>query len=189
MDIDKEVFELLPKTMVDAYDGLKELHNCPDEMAVPLVLGMANYASHALYNVDGRLWDAGPISLYMTVLAGSAELKSTNLNEVSKGAKQYEAEQIERYKIDRIPYEKEFAQYKADVAAEYKKDPTMRGTMPQPPVEIIGDSFIQQKGTTNGLVAALRNTPHTGFINPDAVDLFKGYSFLCKCLIFRNRLL
>lgn len=176
-----EIFELLPLKMKNAVEGLRNLHDVPDELTVPAVLQVANFAAQALTDVDPILWAPSPISLYTVILNKSAGRKSTVMNEITKGVRQYETserrrynEEISVYNVEHKMWEKEFCKAIKDRLT----DPSI--TLPKEPTPIVGHKFLLEKATVNGLIDALNDVPHCGLINADAAEFFKSYSFQDK---------
>lgn len=83
--------------MQTAMYTLKKLHNTPEEIALQVVLGVANLAAQGHYNVDSGVYGERPISLFLVGLAPTGGAKTTNYNELSKGIDRFEAEERIRY--------------------------------------------------------------------------------------------
>lgn len=179
--LNEEIFNKLPEVMQTAIKGLRELHSSPDELAVPVVLQIANFAVQGLVNVNPELWGPMPLSLYTVVLNKSSGRKSTVLSELTAGIKRFEKEERLRYKQEIGIYNVEYANWEREfkqAIKDRKDDPSI--VLPKAPTPIVGDNYMLDKATVNGLIDALHDVPHCAIINPDAAEFFKSYSFQDK---------
>ena len=78
-------FKHLPEEMQHALVCLKEVHNTPEEFAVPFMLGIVNSAVAPYYNVESYKYGVRPTALYIMAMAGTGAGKSTIEGVLTKG--------------------------------------------------------------------------------------------------------
>lgn len=128
----------LPQLMRDAMLILKELHNTPPEMAVLGVLGVANLAAQAHYDVDSIHYGIRPISLFLLGMAPTGATKSTVFSDLMKGIRDYEEEQRVLLNNDQARFDLEDEIYRKQKAKaineEMRKTPRdrLKEDYPQP---------------------------------------------------------
>lgn len=174
--LDKNIFDLLPDTIKNAVQGLRELHQSPDELSIPTILQVANFAVQGTTNVDPNLWKPMPTSLYTVILNKSSGRKSTVLNEVMQGIKSFEKKEKQRYKNEILSYNILHSEWEKD----FKKAVKDGDPLPQEPVNPVGSTYMLEKATVNGLIDALADVPHCGLINADSAEFFKSHAFQDK---------
>lgn len=160
--------------MYGAIDALKGLTNVSDEMAVPMVLSVANFACQAHVNFKWGKWEPLPISLNFIVLAPSGAMKSSIFGYLMSGIKQYQLERqedckvpLQKYKIDMKLYEKEMNEI-------IKNDG--QGVLPVEPDKPNGSRYLVEKPTINGIFNTLDKVPFAGLFTADAADFLNSYA-------------
>lgn len=174
-------FELLPAVMKAAIDCLQQLHNTPDSLAMPAVLGIANLAAMPHYRIDTIKFGIKPISLYILCMLPTGMRKSTNYNEVSVGIERYEQLQWDRLKNDAVRFELDQKVFKKD-SAKYIKDQEENGAFgsvpaPQPVRPKETAEYRVKKATLNGIIDQLRSQPFVGLFSDEAGEFFNSHSF------------
>jgi len=174
-------FDLLPTVMKDAIDCLQQLHNTPDSLAMPAVLGIANLAAMPHYKIDTIKFGIKPISLYILCMLPTGMRKSTNYNEVSVGIERYEQLQWDRLKNDEVRFELDQKVFKKD-SAKYIKDQEENGAFgsvsaPQPVRPKETAEYRLKKATLNGIIDQLKSQPFVGLFSDEAGEFFNGHSF------------
>lgn len=174
-------FELLPDLMKDAINCLQQLHNTPDSLAMPAVLGIANLAAMPHYKIDTIKFGIKPISLYILCMLPTGMRKSTNYNEVSVGIERYEQLQWDRLKNEAIRFELDQKVFKKN-SAKYIKDQEENGSfssVPAPaPVKAFETAeYRLKKATLNGIIDQLKSQPFVGLFSDEAGEFFNGHSF------------
>jgi hypothetical protein len=165
--------KLFPKKIQDAMDAMTVLHNTPDEMVIPIILSVANFATQGHFDIDPIIWKKCIMSLYFTVINKSGGRKSTNLEEVMAGIKEFEQDEKARYLKEISIYHIEHALWEK----EFKKAIKDRTTIPKEPSRPIEFNYVLGKATANGLLDALYGVPFCSLINPDAAEFYNSYSF------------
>ena len=174
-----ERFKRLPVAMQEAITALKELHNTPDEMAIQVVLGVANAAAMKMYNVDSRKYGIRPINEFFVCMAPTGAMKSTNYKELLPGIERFEEfkqdelrDEPTRYALDKKVFAKEEAAY----LKAMETDPTT-ATLPKPLRPIETAKYIISKATVNGIVNQLKSQSFVGLFSSEAGEFFNGHSF------------
>tara|TARA_R110000868_G_scaffold21535_10_gene89178 strand:- start:49 stop:1455 length:1407 start_codon:yes stop_codon:yes gene_type:complete len=174
-------FELLPELMKAAISCLQQLHNTPDALAMPAVLGVANLAAMPHYRIDTIKFGIKPISLYILCMLPTGMRKSTNYNEVSVGIERYEQQQWDRLRNDAIRYELDEKVYKKN-SAKYIKDQEENGAFgtvaaPEPVRARETAEYRLKKATLNGIIDQLKSQSFVGLFSDEAGEFFNGHSF------------
>ena len=177
--LDKKTKQLLPKLMIDAIDAISQSSNAPDELTLPLVLSVANYAVQALADVDPGLkgWNRCAISMYCTVLATSGAQKTSTLLPLMVGMRKYERSREAVAEQDQTDFEIEEERYKKSIKEEVKS-PTF--VKVKKPIRPRGFRHILEKGTVNGMINTLDRVPFLGLFSSDAGEFFNSHSFQDK---------
>lgn len=117
----------LPILFQEAIFALRALHNTPDELSIPAVLGAANLAVQGHYNVNSVVFGIRPISLFILGIVPTGGSKTTIFNEVTKGIEKFETfEKIRisnedvRFAADNKVFQKEMEKW----VKEQTKGPT-----------------------------------------------------------------
>lgn len=174
-------FEKLPQLMKDAIEVLQELHNSPDELVMPAVLGVANLATNPHYKLDTRLFGEIPISLYLLAILPTGMRKSTNFREIMIGIDRFqEQKRIKlkdedlRYKLEKRLFDKECIEYE-----KKKLDPKtlVEPTVPKKPRPIEKCQYTIGKATVNGIIDRLKNQSFVGLFSSEAGEFFNSHSF------------
>lgn len=174
-------FDNLPTLMKDAIRVLQRLHNTPDALAMPAVLGMANLAAMPHYRVDTIKFKYKPISLYIMCMLPTGMRKSTNYNEVIPGIRRFEerkydalAQEPTRFALQTKAYKKAEDKYIKDMEqnGDYATTP-----VPAPVKPIETCEYLLDKGTVNGIIDQLVTQPFVGFFSDEAGDFFSGHAF------------
>jgi hypothetical protein len=168
-----ELFGKLPLLMQDAIAVLKEMRNCPDEMALQAVLGAVNFACQHHYQVDCILYDR-PMSLYLLAIAPTGGMKSTIYGDVMEGAERWLQRERDRYTEEKAVHKVVVGQYERELRI-YSKNPV--GNPPDEPKPVQTARFISEVGTRNGIIDVLQYQPTVGLFNDDGGDFFNSYSF------------
>lgn len=174
-------FELLPDLMKDAIRCLQQLHNTPDALAMPAVLGIANLAAMPHYKIDTIKFGIKPIGLYILCMLPTGMRKSTNYNEVSVGIERFEQRQWDRLKNEVLRYELDEKAFKK-ACAKYIKDQEDNGTfgtvlLPDPVRPIETAEYRLKKATLNGIIDQLKSQPFVGLFSDEAGEFFNSHSF------------
>lgn len=174
-------FELLPDLMKAAIECLQQLHNTPDSLAMPAVLGIANLAAMPHYRIDTIKFGIKPISLYILCMLPTGMRKSTNYNEVSVGIERYEQLQWDRLKNEAVRFELDQKVFKKN-SAKYLKDQEDNGafgSVPAPPLVRAKETaeYRVKKATLNGIINQLRSQPFVGLFSDEAGEFFNSHSF------------
>ena len=174
-------FELLPDLMKSAIETLQELHNTPDSLAMPAVLGVANLAAIPHYRVDSIKFGVIPIGLYILCILPTGMRKSTNYREVAVGIEEFEQEQWQRLQNEPLRFALDT---KANETAmkRYTKDREENGnfaTTPVPDAVIPMETaeYRLKKATLNGIIDQLRSQPFLGLFSDEAGEFFNGHAF------------
>ena len=71
----QEVIEFLPQLIKDVVIELEEREGLPPEMSLPTMLGIANFATQSLGDVNPQIhtWSKSPTGQYYCVLAESGQ--------------------------------------------------------------------------------------------------------------------
>ena len=174
-------FDLLPDLMKDAIRCLQELHNTPDALAMPAVLGIANLAAMPHYKIDTIKFGIKPISLYILCMLPTGMRKSTNYNEISVGIERFERIKWDQLKNETLRHELDEKAFKKSCAKYIKdqEDNGAYGTVPLPdpvrPVETC--EYRLKKATLNGIIDQLKSQPFVGLFSDEAGEFFNGHSF------------
>ena len=174
-----ERFKRLPAAMQEAIAALKELHATPDEMAIQVVLGVANAAAMKMYNVDSRKYGTRPINEYFICMAPTGAMKSTNYKELLPGVERFEEfkqdelrDEPTRYALDKKVFAKEEAAY----LKAMETDPNL-AVLPKPLKPIETAKYIISKATVNGITNQLKSQSFVGLFSSEAGEFFNGHSF------------
>jgi hypothetical protein len=182
-------FDRLPPLMRDAIQTLQDLHNTPDALAMPAVLGIANLAVMPHYKIDSILFGEIPLSLYILCMLPTGMRKSTNYNEVSVGIERFETQRWSnlkdepvRVKIETSMYQKALKQYEKDMEshATAVQIPGNSVVVPTPPPEVRPRetaNYRLKKATLNGIIDQLRGQPFVGLFSAEAGEMFNSHSF------------
>jgi hypothetical protein len=174
-------FEGLPTLMKDAIKTLKELHNTPDALAMPAVLGVANLAAMPHYRINSMLFGNIPISLYILCMLPTGMRKTTNYKEISVGIERYEKIRWDQLKNERLRYELDEKSFKK-ACARYVKDQEENGSfgtvpLPDPVRPIETTNYRIGKATLNGVIDQLKSQPFVGLSSSEAGEFFNSHSF------------
>lgn len=174
-----EKFKRLPAAMQEAIAALKELHATPDEMAIQVVLGVANTAAMKMYNVDSRKYGVRPINEYFVCMAPTGAMKSTNYKELLPGIERFEEfkqdelrDEPTRYALDKKVFAKEEAAY----LKAMETDP-VTAVLPKPLKPVETAKYIISKATVNGILNQLKSQSFVGLFSSEAGEFFNGHSF------------
>ena len=172
-------FDRLPELMKAAIQTLKELHATPDEMALQVVLGVANTAAMKMYNVDSRKYGVRPINEYFICMAPTGAMKSTNYKELMPGIERFEKYKQDelrdeplRYALDKKVFSKEETAYLNAMVT----DPST-AVLPKPLRPIETCKCIISKGTLNGITKQLKSQSFVGLFSSEAGEFFNGHAF------------
>jgi hypothetical protein len=172
--LDPNVKALLPKLISDAMDGLTGLSNAPDEMTLPSVLAVANFASQAIINVDPEQWKSSALSEFFCVLAESGSTKSATIDPILVGIKEFEKAREAEYDREMTEYAIAMQKYNSAIKEAAKTD---NGDVPDKPQKPRGIRHKIEKPTANGLLNALESVPFVGLFNSDAAEFFNSHAF------------
>lgn len=182
-------FDRLPPLMRSAIQTLQDLHNTPDALAMPAVLGIVNLAVMPHYKIDSILFGEIPLSLYILCMLPTGMRKSTNYNEVSVGIEQFEKRMWDnlkdepiRVKIETSMFQKALKQYEKDMEshANAVQIPGNTTIAPVPPPEVRPRetaNYRLKKATLNGIIDQLRGQPFVGLFSAEAGEMFNSHSF------------
>ena len=174
-------FDRLPDDMKIAMTVLKELHHVPDSMALPVVLGIANLAAQAHYDVDSGKYGIKPISLFLVGMAATGARKTTIFNELMPGIERYLKEKRELIKNERHRFALEEAIYEK-AEKKYLKDREENGlfgsvAIPTPPTPPETADYKISKATLNGIVDTLKTQSFVGLFSSEGGEFFNSHSF------------
>jgi hypothetical protein len=174
-------FDRLPDDMKIAVAVLKELHHVPDSMALPVVLGVANLAAQAHYDVDSAKYGVRPISLFLVGMAATGARKTTIFNELMVGIERFLVEKRELLKQEKHRFALEEAIYKKE-EAKYLKDREANGvfgsvSLPSPPAPVETSDYKISKATLNGIVDTLKSQSFVGLFSSEGGEFFNSHSF------------
>lgn len=182
-------FDRLPPLMRDAIQTLQDLHNTPDALAMPAVLGIANLAVMPHYRIDSILFGEIPLSLYILCMLPTGMRKSTNYNEVSVGIERFEKRMWDtlkdepiRVKIETSMFQKALKQYEKDLESHVNAV-QIPGNVTMPPVAPTEvqpretANYRLKKATLNGIIDQLRGQPFVGLFSAEAGEMFNSHSF------------
>lgn len=182
-------FDRLPPLMRQAIQTLKDLHNTPDALAMPAVLGMVNLAVMPHNRIESILFGEIPISLYILCMLPTGMRKTTNYNEVSVGIERFEKRMWEnlkdepvRVKIDTSMFIKALKKYEKDLdsyadAVQVPGNPVLA---PVPPAEVRPRetaNYRLKTATLNGIMDQLRGQAFVGLFSAEAGEMFNSHSF------------
>jgi len=182
-------FDRLPALMRTAIQTLQDLHNTPDALAMPAVLGIANLAVMPHYKIDSILFGEIPLSLYILSMLPTGMRKSTNYNEVSVGIERFEKRRWDtlkdepiRVKVETSMYQKALKQYEKDMEshANAVQIPGNPVVAPVPPPDVCPRetaNYRLKKATLNGIIDQLRGQPFVGLFSAEAGEMFNSHSF------------
>lgn len=182
-------FDRLPPLMRSAIQTLQDLHNTPDALAMPAVLGIANLAVMPHYKIDSILFGEIPLSLYILCMLPTGMRKSTNYNEVSVGIERFETQRWSnlkdepiRVKVETSLYQKALKQYEKDMESHVNavQIPGNPVVAPVPPAEVRPRetaNYRLKKATLNGIIDQLRGQPFVGLFSAEAGEMFNSHSF------------
>lgn len=185
-------FDKLPALMRQAMEILKELHGTPEEMTLPVVLGVANSAVQQRYNVQSRRYDIRPISLYFLVMSGTGTRKSTVYREVARELaafgeerKPLLAQEKMRYQAELAVYNKRKKKYDEDIikANNIDSDDYVVNTGIFPPREPKLPeryNYIIKKSTLNGIIETLKYQSYAWLASTEGGEFFNGHMFKDK---------
>jgi hypothetical protein len=174
-------FELLPPLMRDAISILQQLHNTPDSLAMPAVLGIANLAVMPHYKVETILFNDIPLSLYILCMLPTGMRKSTNYREISVGIERFERLKWEQLKNEPLRHELDEKLFKKACTA-YTKDREDNGSfgsvpIPDPVRPVETCNYRIGKATLNGIIDQLKTQPFVGLFSSEAGEFFNSHSF------------
>jgi Protein of unknown function (DUF3987) len=182
-------FNRLPPLMRTAIQTLQELHNTPDALAMPAVLGVVNLAVMPHYKIDSILFGEIPLSLFILSMLPTGMRKSTNYNEVSVGIQRFEdqrwsnlKDESVRVKIETSLYKKALIKYEKDLEshANAVQIPGNITVAPVPPQEVRPQetaNYRLKKATLNGIIDQLRGQAFVGLFSAEAGEMFNSHSF------------
>lgn len=182
-------FDRLPPLMRSAIQTLQDLHNTPDALAMPAVLGIANLAVMPHFKIDSILFGEIPLSLYILCMLPTGMRKSTNYNEVSVGIERFEdqrwsnlKDEMVRVKIETSLYQKALKQYEKDMESHVNavQIPGNLTVAPVPPADVRPRetaNYRLKKATLNGIIDQLRGQPFVGLFSAEAGEMFNSHSF------------
>jgi hypothetical protein len=165
----------LPYLMKDVLIVIKEHMHIPYELAVPTVLGVINSVISPRYNVDTKLFQLKPTSMYFLSIVESGGRKSTLFNKLTKPIKEYQTMQEAKHETELETFALESAIYDKEKKAWKSGDP-----LPIKPTPVRGKNLILQNFTIGGLIDALTNQPYTSVLTPEAGNFTGGHSFQGK---------
>tara|TARA_R110000868_G_scaffold73509_6_gene213124 strand:- start:2883 stop:4469 length:1587 start_codon:yes stop_codon:yes gene_type:complete len=170
--------EHLPTEFKNAMISLKELHNTPYEFSLSVLLGMANTATHHLYDVNSYKYGIRPTSLFIMIILGTGGSKSTIEGEVKGPFKSFSERMYEALKNEDARYISEMKIYKKKIA-QYEKDLEQGITQPFPqkPIPAETANYINSKFTVNGIIDTLKSQPHASIITAEAGEFFSSHAF------------
>lgn len=182
-------FTKLPKLMLDTMDAMQRISNVPEEMSIQAVLGVANFATHAHYDIDPVYFVGNiiPSSMYFLALAPTAGAKSTIYKTLSAGIAKFEEEERIRlqdseveYNIAFAMYEKEYKNALKDLSDLDKKNPQvikkLAKDLKEPPKPNRCNYRIGT-ATVNGMIDTLARQPYAGMFSSEAGDFFNSHAF------------
>lgn len=174
-------FDKLPDDMKVAILVLEELHNIPESMALPVVLGVANLAAQAHYDVDSGKYGVRPISLFLLSMAATGGRKTTTFKELMVGIQDFLEQKRDelkdedlRYNLEKKKFEREERQWLKD-----SEDPLnlVLPPMPQRPAPMETADYTINKGTLNGIVDTLKSQSFVGLFSSEGGEFFNSHSF------------
>lgn len=182
-------FDRLPPLMRSAIQTLQDLHNTPDALAMPAVLGIANLAVMPHYKIDSILFGPKPLSLFILCMLPTGMRKSTNYDEISVGIERFEKRRWDslkdepvRVKIETSLFQKALKQYEKDMESHVNavQIPGNPVVAPVPPAEVRPRetaNYRLKKSTLNGMIDQLRGQPFLGLFSAEAGEMFNSHSF------------
>lgn len=185
-------FDKLPTLMRQAMEILKELHGAPEEMTLPVVLGIANSAVQQHYNVESRKYGLRPLSLYLLAMSGTGTRKSTIHREVAgelvkfgEERKPLIAQEKARYAAEMAVYNKRKKKYDADIVESngVDNDVYVVNTGLRPPTEPKLPeryNYIIKKSTLNGILETLKFQSYAWLASTEGGEFFNGHMFKDK---------
>ena len=185
-------FDKLPTLMRQAMEILKELHGAPEEMTLPVVLGVANSAVQQHYNVDSRKYGERPISLYFLAMSGTGTRKSTIHREVAteliafgEERKPLVTQEKMRYQAELAVYNKRKKKYDEDIikANDVDSDDYVVALGVKPPKEPKLPeryNYIIKKSTLNGILETLKYQSYAWLASTEGGEFFNGHMFKDK---------
>jgi len=172
-------FDRLPDLMKKAIETLQKLHNTPDSLAMPAVLGVANLAAIPHYRINSIEFGIKPISLYIMCMLPTGMRKSTNYNEIVKGIARFEERRSDELVNEPVRFALDQKVFKAAEAAYIKDHESGWSTTPAPerpqPAETC--EYRLEKGTVNGIIERIATQPFLGFFNDEGGEFFNSHSF------------
>ena len=173
-------FDRLPELMKAAIRTLKELHNTPDSLAMPAILGVANSAAMPHYQIDSILFGVKPISLFIVCMLPTGMRKTTVYNEVSVGLDRYQESRYPFIAGDASRYELEkklFGNSQKKYIKEIEEHGVASMPVPIPPAPAETCNYTISKGTLNGIIDQLKSQPWVGLSSSEAGEFFNGHAF------------
>jgi hypothetical protein len=168
----------LPTEFKNAMIALKELHNTPYEFSISVLLGIANSATHHLYDVNSYKYGVRPISLFIMIILGTGGSKSTIEAEVKGPFKEFEKRMYDALKNEDARFLSENKLYKKKII-QYEKDleDGLNPVFPQKPMPAETANYINSKFTVNGLIDTLKSQAHASIITAEAGEFFSSHAF------------
>jgi len=175
----KDGVDKLPPLLQKAIHAVRKKHGVPLELATISVLATANLAAATNYKVDTIAYGEKPLTLYFLGLVSSGGRKSTVLNDTQKGLLEWIRNVWEpKAKDDLVRFDLETELYK-DAKKEWLKEQKAGNATaaPIPPRPNLNANPLVSRGTTNGIIDTLTNSPFVGLITDEATMFFGGHSF------------
>ena len=182
-------FDRLPVLMRNAIITLKQMHNTPDALAMPAVLGVANLAAIPHYRINTQLFGNIPLSLFILCMVPTGMRKTTNYREVGVGIERFEQARETLMDDDQTRFSIEDAIYKK-LLKTYEKEmmdiqtgltvqtPGMRQPVkPVRPRPVETYTYRLSKATLNGVLDQLRTQPFLGLFSSEAGEMFNSHAF------------
>jgi Protein of unknown function (DUF3987) len=182
-------FTKLPQMMKDTLASMKIINNVPEEMAIQAVLGIANFAAQAYYNIDPVFFGGNeiPLSLYFLGLAPTGAIKSTTYKMLDPGIKRFEedeklrlGDELARYELEKVMYDKAFKAKTKDITEIDRMNPNTMAKLAKElkePVKPRSYDYRISTGTVNGIIDTLARQPFAGMFSSEAGDFFNSHAF------------
>ena len=187
-DVTLKRFDGLPKEWKLAIEACRINMNLPFEIALPALLGTANFATAPHIDVDMWMFDDGfvmPTHIWILILAEASKGKTTIFNFVARNnIKIWEREKEIQFEKDLADYEIKKTIHKAQVGKvtrNTKLSPSemqeeiedLNEILGKPPV---GGDWTVPTATLNGLINSLNDVPFCRIANDEAGQFFEGHS-------------
>lgn len=174
MTLPAHVKACLPPLLQDTLKNLEIVSGAPDQLTLPVLLSVVNFASMAHKDVVCPVFpDNGGQQLneFFAVIADSGVGKSRLQKMLWKGVSDYNKEYKIEYRKLKTEWDNSMLAYKRDRI----KDPTL---VPDPKPR--SHRTVFSKATLNALIDIARDSPYFALVNADGAEFLNSHAFQNK---------